>query len=92
MYLWELIAYRLRVDGWSVWHRRGRDADGDGTYVVQLQRPGQTCRASGPTLTEAFAEAARRAREAKGAGGAAKPGRIAEAGPHFGAPQAVAAR
>jgi hypothetical protein len=83
MYIWELVAHRLRVEGWTVWHQRSRDAGGDWTYVVHLQRPGASWRASGPTLTEAFAEAARRAHEPKGAG-------RAESGPHFAAAPAAA--
>ena len=29
MFTWELIAYRLRGEGWSIWHQRSRDATGD---------------------------------------------------------------
>jgi hypothetical protein len=83
MFVWELVAQRLRGDGWHVTHRTARGAEGL-TYVVQLQRRGSACRATGPTLTEAFAEAARRARQE------ARPSRV-EPGPHFGA-SAVASR
>lgn len=62
MYLWELVSCRLRVAGWHVWHTTRTDAYGP-TYTVHLQRPGVTHDVSGPTLTEAYAAAARRVRE-----------------------------
>jgi hypothetical protein len=67
MYVWELLAHRLRTEGWSIWHSRCRDACGE-THIVHLYRPGVEWQACGPTLTEAFAEAARRARERVGPG------------------------
>jgi hypothetical protein len=60
MFVWEMIACRLRGEGWSLWHARSQDDD-DWTYTVHFQRPGFAGEASGPTLTEAYAEAARRA-------------------------------
>ena len=72
MYVWELLAHRLRNEGWSIWHTRCRDACGE-THIVHLHRPGLEWQACGPTLTEAFAEAARRARELSAAAG---PGRV----------------
>lgn len=63
MYVWELIAQRLRSDGWSVWHRTQR-VEAEPTYTVIIHRPGAEWRANGPTLTEAFAAAARKARTA----------------------------
>jgi hypothetical protein len=62
MYVWELVSCRLRVDGWQVWHTTRNDAYGP-TYTVHLQRPGIAYDVSGPTLTEAYAAAARRVRE-----------------------------
>jgi hypothetical protein len=62
MYVWELVSCRLRFDGWSVWHSAKTDTFGS-IYTVHLQRPGVSYEASGPTLTEAYAVAARRARE-----------------------------
>ncbi|HWE38952.1 MAG TPA: hypothetical protein VG406_20555 [Isosphaeraceae bacterium] len=61
MYVWEMIAHRLKVEGWNIWHTTCRDACGQ-THVVHLYRPGAEWQTSGPTLTEAFAEAARVAR------------------------------
>lgn len=62
MYVWELVSCRLRVDGWQVWHSTRNDAYGP-TFTVHLQRPGITHDVSGPTLTEAYAAAARRVRD-----------------------------
>lgn len=62
MYVWELVSCRLRFDGWSVWHTSRIDAFGD-SFTVHLERPGVAYEANGPTLTEAYAVAARRARE-----------------------------
>jgi hypothetical protein len=77
MYIWELIAHRLRCEGWSVWHRREQAAAAEPTYTVIIHRPGLEWRASGPTLTDAFGAAARRARASRHA--------PAPAGaPHFG--------
>ena len=66
MYVWELVSCRLRVEGWDVWHTTRQDASGP-TFLVHLHRPGISCEVSGPTLTEAYAAAARRAREPWGA-------------------------
>jgi hypothetical protein len=73
MYVWEMIACRLRDEGWSVWHAATRDED----YTVHFHRPGLTGEASGPTLTDAYAEVARRARAVSRV-----PMRAAT-GPHF---------
>jgi hypothetical protein len=54
MYLWEMIAHRLRHEGWTVWHHADQDGS-EPVYIVHLQRLGQSHRASGPTLTDAFA-------------------------------------
>jgi len=62
MYVWELVSCRLRVDGWHVWHTTRNDAYGP-TFTVHLQRLGVTHDVSGPTLTEAYAAAARRVRD-----------------------------
>ena len=51
MYVWELLAHRLRIEGWSIWHSRCRDACGE-THIVHLYRPGIEWQACGPTLTE----------------------------------------
>jgi hypothetical protein len=77
MYVWEMIAHRLRTEGWSVWHSRCQDACGE-THIVHLHRSGIEWQACGPTLTEAFAEASRRVRELTG-----PPARLAF-GHHFG--------
>jgi hypothetical protein len=63
MYVWEMVSCRLRMEGWEVWHTTRPDTHGL-IYVVHLHRPGARCEVSGPTLTESYAEAARRAREA----------------------------
>lgn len=75
MYVWEMIACRLRGEGWSVWHALMDDEEG-GSYLVHFHRPGYSGKASGPTLTDAYAEAARRARACRA------PSRIVGA-PHF---------
>jgi hypothetical protein len=62
MYVWELIAHRLRSEGWTVWHRAHPGLDGP-TFEIHLQRRDRSCRSRGPTLTEAFAEASRQARQ-----------------------------
>jgi hypothetical protein len=61
MYVWELVSCRLRVDGWHVWHTTRNDNYGP-IYTVHLQRSGMACEVSGPTLTEAYAAAAKQAR------------------------------
>lgn len=62
MFVWEMLAHRLRADGWHVTHnaRKGQD---EPTYVVHLSREGQSCSASAPTLTEAFGAAAKLVRQ-----------------------------
>jgi hypothetical protein len=65
MYVWELVSCRLRADGWDVWHSTRHDPYGP-TYTVFLHRPGLSYEVSGPTLTEAYAAAARRVRESSG--------------------------
>jgi hypothetical protein len=66
MFVWEMVSCRLRAEGWSVWHTREEDACGP-IFRVHLERPGRECMLSGPTLTEAYAAAARRARQELGA-------------------------
>jgi hypothetical protein len=61
MYVWEMIACRLRGEGWSVWHTTSLHHDGE-AFIVQLNRPGISDQATGPTLTDAYAAAARQAR------------------------------
>lgn len=61
MYVWEMIAFRLRNDGWLVHHEASRCA-GEESYTVYYQRRGVAGRAGAPTLTEAYAEASRQAR------------------------------
>ncbi len=64
MYVWELVSCRLRGSGWDVWHSSvPQGAEGATAYHVYLRRPGYSCVVAGPTLTEAYAAAARRARE-----------------------------
>jgi hypothetical protein len=75
MFLWEMLAQRLRRDGWLVWHRT-ESRSAEPTYVVHLHRAGVAWRASAPTLTEAFAEASRQARRLGGT-----PQNLG--GPHF---------
>ena len=60
MYVWELVSFRLRQEGWDVRHSLRTDNSGP-LYNVVLRRPGSTREVSvcGPTLTEAFAVAAR---------------------------------
>lgn len=67
MYVWEVIAHRLRLDGWHCWHQSSPSEDGSPFYV-HLRRPGVSWRVAGPTLTEAFAEAARWARSYRAQG------------------------
>jgi hypothetical protein len=65
MYLWELVSCRLRGDGWEVWHTTEPATASDGpTYRVHAVRRGVDYTVTGPTLTEAYATAARRARRA----------------------------
>jgi hypothetical protein len=61
MYVWELVAYRLRSQGWDIWHAEARAGD-ETEFVVHFRRPGVSGRVDGPTLTEAYAEAARQVR------------------------------
>ena len=61
MYVWELVSCRLRAGGWNVWHTTRTDNYGP-IYTVHLQRAGMACEVSGPTLTEAYAAAAKQAR------------------------------
>jgi hypothetical protein len=75
MYVWELVSGRLRADGWDLWHSVRHDACGP-IYTVHLRRGGHACETAGPTLTEAYAAAARKARELEGVP------RVA-VGPHF---------
>jgi hypothetical protein len=75
MYVWEVVSCRLRLDGWGVWHTSRTDSCGS-TFTVHVERPGIAYEANGPTLTEAYAVAARRAREFFGTA-------HASAGPHF---------
>jgi hypothetical protein len=62
MYVWEMLAYRLRNEGWSLWHAVTGDTR-EPEYVVHFSRPGIAGQADGPTLTDAYAEAARQARK-----------------------------
>lgn len=62
MFTWELVSCRLRFDGWDVRHSARHDAYGP-SYTVHLRRPGYEYEVGGPTLTEAYALAARRVRE-----------------------------
>ena len=63
MYVWELVSCRLRGNGWDVWHLVESARNDGSTYRVHLRRPGFSLVASGPTLTEAYADAARQARD-----------------------------
>lgn len=58
MFVWEMIAHRLRADGWHVSHdlRKGQV---EPSYVVHLSKADQTYSADGPTLTEAFGAASK---------------------------------
>jgi hypothetical protein len=66
MFVWEMVSCRLRAQGWSVWHTTTHDAYGP-IYRVHLERPETGWTVTGPTLTEAYAAAARRARENRSA-------------------------
>jgi len=74
MFVWELVSCRLRIDGWDLWHTSSPDACGP-NYIVHLRRPGLALEVSGPTLTEAYATAARCSREVLGSFNAS-PGTI----------------
>ena len=65
MMLWEMLAQRLRRDGWLLWHR-GESKAAKPLYTVHLHRPGKAWNASGRSLTEAYLEAARRSRQDAG--------------------------
>jgi hypothetical protein len=81
MYVWELVSCRLRGEGWDVWHTAGPVGAGEAAaYQVHLRRPDFSCVVNGPTLTEAYAQAARRAREHDLA---APPVYKAVSSPHF---------
>jgi hypothetical protein len=67
MFVWQLVSNRLRGQGWNVWHMRSEAASGP-VYGVHLERLGNECIASAPTLTEAYAAAARQARDKNGHG------------------------
>ena len=67
MFVWEMVSCRLRGEGWEVWHTTRHDVQGP-THVVHLHRLGATCEVSGPTLTDAYAAASRRASELRGGG------------------------
>jgi hypothetical protein len=82
MFVWELVSCRLRMEGWDVWHTTKRDPFG-ATYTVHVQRPGLSYEVCGPTLTEAYAAAARRIREAAGTS-------FHGSGPHFARAAALA--
>ncbi len=58
MFVWEMLAHRLRADGWHVSHdlQKGQV---EPSYHVHLTRAGETVSASGPTLTEAFGAASK---------------------------------
>lgn len=78
MFVWEMIAHRLRAQGWKVWHRRERLEDAsEPQFTVELQRPGFTWATTAATLTDAYGEAARQAREQSS--GAV----VHDRGPHF---------
>jgi hypothetical protein len=62
MFVWELVSCRLRDEGWNVWHTTSQDSYGP-IYRVHLERHELGFEVSGPTLTEAYAAAARRARQ-----------------------------
>ncbi len=77
MFLWEMLAHRLRRDGWLVWHRtEASRGSSEPNYTVFLHRAGSAWRADGPTLTDAFVEATRKARQHPGSPTPAP-------GPHF---------
>jgi len=61
MFVFEIIANRLRAEGWEVQDREARGGR-HARYEVILKREGIACRVSGPTLLDAFAQAARLAR------------------------------
>ena len=64
MYVWQLVSCRLQGEGWEVWHTAESSRDEDSPrYRVRIFRPGLCCEVTGTTLTDAYAEAARRARE-----------------------------
>jgi len=63
MFVWEMIASRLRDEGWSVWHTLTQDNE---DYAVYFQHRGFAGKATGPTLTDAYAAASRRARAMRG--------------------------
>jgi hypothetical protein len=65
MFVWELVSCRLRAEGWSVWHTTDCDSCGP-IFRVHLERLATVYMVSGPTLTEAYAAAARRARQEPG--------------------------
>jgi hypothetical protein len=62
MFVWELVSCRLQDEGWNVWHTTSQDSYGP-IYRVHFERSELAYEVSGPTLTEAYAAAARRARD-----------------------------
>ena len=76
MMLWEMLAHRLRRDGWLLWHRAEPEAPRL-QFVVHLHQPGRAWQARGKTLTEAYLEAARRSRQDNGRS-------ATQGGPHLG--------
>jgi hypothetical protein len=77
MFVWEMLAHRLRADGWHV-AQDVQKGQVEPVYVVHLSRGGQSFTASAPTLTEAFGAASKLVRVR-----AHKPAIPALRGPHL---------
>ncbi len=74
MFVWEVLAHRLRLEGWNVWRTTYRDDDGT-KHLIHLERAGEESTGTGPTLTEAIAEAIRKSRKIRIEPGSDQPPR-----------------
>jgi hypothetical protein len=74
MFVWEVLAHRLRLQGWNVWRTTYRDDDAT-THLIHLERAGEESTGTGPTLTEAIADAIRKNRKIRAEPGSDQPPR-----------------
>ena len=61
MFVWEVLAHRLRMQGYQVMRTTYREG-AEMRHLVHLSRGTEEAAGTGPTLTEALADAARRGR------------------------------
>lgn len=85
MFVWEVLAHRLRMQGYQVMRATYREG-AELRHIVHLSRGAEQAAGSGPTLTEALADAARKGRIAR-----LDAGHSGISGPHFEATRPTAA-